>query len=81
MSVGWLFKTPGDDATESTLRALHTQNKLDEYYYRGFSWLRTVIAVTIAVLLTSYIEVRMDYSVWDNFVIWWKDKIAGWVGL
>ena len=81
MNVGWLFKSVGDDATESTLRALHTQNKLDEYYYRGFSLLRTAIAVSIAVLLTSYIEMYSEYSVWENTVLWLKDKVAGWMGL
>ena len=81
MTLGWLFKTPGDDATEVTLRKLHTQNTLDEYYYRGYSWVRTVLLVGIGVLATSFFEGQADISIWDATVIYCKNKVWGWVGL
>lgn len=33
--MGRIFKTPTDDSTEATLRAMHTQNTLDTYYEKG----------------------------------------------
>ena len=52
--LGRIFKTPTDDSTEATLRAMHTQNTLDNYYERGVGWIRTVLFVSVAILLTSY---------------------------
>ena len=54
--MGRIFKTPSDDSTEATLRAMHTQNTLDNYYEKGWGWLRTILFTLIAVLATSLWE-------------------------
>ena len=84
--MGRIFKTPVDDATEATLRAMHTQNTLDNYYERGLGWLRTFIFSAIAALLTSLYELRTERSLWEGTVAWFYFKIGelatwltGWV--
>ena len=78
--MGWLFKTPGDDATEATLRALHTQNMLDTYYERGRAVLLSIIVGTASALSVSFFEATTEISVWENTVEWFYMKIRGWVG-
>ena len=78
--MGWLFKTPGDDATEATLRALHTQNMLDTYYERGRAVLLSVIVGTVTALSVSFFEASTEISVWENTVEWFYMKIRNWVG-
>ena len=73
--MGRIFKTPTDDSTEATLRAMHTQNMLDTYYEKGIGWLRTILFVTIAVLATSYWEQQTEVSVWENTVEWFYFKL------
>ena len=78
--MGWLFKTPGDDATEATLRALHTQNMLDTYYERGRAVLLSIIVGTATALSVSFFEASTGFSVWENTVEWFYMKIRNWVG-
>ena len=78
--MGWLFKTPGDDATEATLRALHTQNMLDTYYERGRAVLLSIIVGTTTALSVSFFEASTEISVWENTVEWFYMKIRSWVG-
>ena len=78
--MGWLFKTPGDDATEATLRALHTQNMLDTYYGRGRAVLLSIIVGTTTALSVSFFEASTEISVWENTVEWFYMKIRSWVG-
>ena len=78
--MGWLFKTPGDDATEATLRALHTQNMLDTYYERGRAVLLSIIVGTTTALSVSFFEASTEISVWENTVEWFYMKIRNWVG-
>ncbi len=78
--MGWLFKTPGDDATEATLRALHTQNTLDTYYERGRALLFCIITGVVTALTLSYLESQTDVSLWENTVEWFYNKVRGWVG-
>lgn len=73
--MGRIFKTPTDDSTEATLRAMHTQNTLDTYYEKGLGWIRTVLFVGIAVLMTSFWEQQTNVSVWENTVEWFYYKI------
>lgn len=68
--LGRIFKTPTDDSTEATLRAMHTQNTLDNYYEKGVGWLRTILFVGLAVLITSYWELHTGESAWENTVEW-----------
>lgn len=84
--MGRIFKTPVDDSTEATLRAMHTQNTLDTYYEKGLGWIRTLVFSGIAVLLTSLYELRTDRSVWEGTVKWFWLKmgdlaawLTGWV--
>jgi len=78
-TMGWLFKTPGDDATESTLRALHTQNTLDTYYERGVALILCILTGIITALSVSYFELQTNVSVWENTIEWVVNKIRSWV--
>ena len=51
--MGRIFKTPTDDSTEATLRAMHTQNTLDNYYEKSVGWVRTVLFTLLGVLIAS----------------------------
>ena len=77
--MGRIFKTPTDDSTEATLRAMHTQNLLDTYYEKGVGWLRTILFVLIAVLVTSAFELKTGDSIWENTVECFWNKIENWV--
>jgi hypothetical protein len=77
--VGWLFRTPSDDATEATLRALHTQNTLDTYYERGKALIFCIIVGLSTALGVSWFEQATDVSIWDNTVEWFYNKVRGWV--
>lgn len=73
--MGRIFKTPSDDSTEATLRAMHTQNTLDTYYEKSLGWIRTVIIGFIAVLITSFYELQTGNSVWEGTVEWFYSKV------
>ena len=80
--MGRIFKTPTDDSTEATLRAMHTQNTLDTYYEKGVGWLRTVIFCFITALTVSFWELNTDNSFWENTVEWVWTKVqnlADWI--
>ena len=66
MSMGRIFKTFEDDATEATLRALHTQNQLDTFYERTFSWVKTIVASIVTAFVVSYLELKSGASLWEN---------------
>lgn len=77
--MGKIFKTPSDDSTEATLRAMHITNELDNYYERGIGWLRTVLFTSMGVLITSAYEFHSDTSIWENTADWFINKISNWV--
>ena len=80
--MGRIFKTPTDDSTEATLRAMHTQNTLDTYYEKGVGWIRTVIFCFITALIVSFWELTTDESFWKNTVEWvWTNvqNLADWI--
>ena len=80
--MGRIFKTPTDDSTEATLRAMHTQNTLDTYYEKGVGWMRTILFCFIAVILTSLWELTTDESVWKMTIEWFWGKaqdFADWI--
>lgn len=77
--MGKIFKTPSDDSTEATLRAMHITNELDNYYERGLGWVRTVLFTSIGVLITSAYEFHSDTSIWENTADWFINKISNWV--
>ncbi len=78
-----MFKTPSDDATEATLKALHWQNTLDNYYEYSWGWARTILFTVGAMFITSAVESNADASLWettvDAFVGWAKETVDGWV--
>jgi|TARA_R110000744_G_scaffold14406_5_gene40964 hypothetical protein len=80
--MGKIFKTPTDDSTEATLRAMHTQNTLDTYYEKSIGWIRTVIFSIFAVLITSLWELNSGESLWTSTVEWVFYKVqslADWI--
>ncbi len=76
--MGWLFKTPSDDATESTLRAIHMANTLDTAYERTWGWVKTVIFSFISALSISAFEYHNDWSFWEHTVNWLANEVMGW---
>ncbi len=74
--MGRIFKTPTDDSTEATLRAMHTQNTLDNYYERSVGWVRTVVCTLLGILIASYYEYHSDESIWVNTVEWFWNKVV-----
>ena len=80
--MGRIFKTPEDDSTEATLRALHTQNTLDNYYEKGIGWIRTILFTISGMLIVSLWENITGESLWVNTVEWfWKkvEDFGNWV--
>jgi len=80
--MGRIFKTPTDDSTEATLRAMYTQNTLDTYYEKGVGWIRTVIFCFITALIVSFWELTTDESFWKITVEWVWTKVqnlADWI--
>tara|TARA_R100001443_G_scaffold32817_1_gene46872 strand:- start:2013 stop:2273 length:261 start_codon:yes stop_codon:yes gene_type:complete len=80
--MGRIFKTPTDDSTEATLRAMHTQNTLDTYYEKGVGWIRTVIFCFITALIVSFWELTTDESFWKLTIEWVWSKVqnlADWI--
>jgi hypothetical protein len=73
--MGRIFKTPEDDSTEATLRALHTQNTLDNYYEKGIGWIRTILFTISGMLIVSLWEDITGESLWVNTVEWFWNKV------
>ncbi len=73
--MGRIFKTPTDDSTEATLRAMHTQNTLDNYYEKSVGWVRTLIFTILGILIASYYEYTSGDSIWVNTVEWFWGKV------
>jgi hypothetical protein len=73
--MGRIFKTPEDDSTEATLRALHTQNTLDNYYEKGIGWIRTILFTILGMMFVSLWENITGESLWVNTVEWFWNKV------
>ena len=73
--MGRIFKTPGDDAVEETLRSMHTQNMLDTGYERAMGWGKAILFSVLTMFITSAIEYKTGASMWNNTVEWLKDWI------
>ena len=74
--MGRIFKTPSDNATEETLRAIHLANTVDTTYERIWGWVKTVIASFITALVVSGIEFyNPEFSVYDNTLDWGVGKL------
>ena len=77
--MGRIFKTPGDDSTEATLRAMHITNELDNYYERGVGWIRTLLAILITTMVVSAYEFHSTISIWENTADWLINKLTNFV--
>ena len=75
--MGWLFKTPSDDAVEGTLRQLHMANQVDRVYERTWGWLKAFVCSAIAIVATSAIEYYTDTSLYHDILVWFLDWVAG----
>jgi len=73
--MGRIFKTPEDDSTEATLRALHTQNTLDNYYEKGIGWIRTILFTILGMMFVSLWENITGESLWVNTAEWFWNKV------
>mgnify|MGYP003639855291 FL=1 len=73
--MGWIFRTPSDDAVEGTLRQLHMANQVDRVYERTWGWLKAAVCSAIAVLATSGFEYYTDTSVYHETLVWVYEKI------
>ena len=75
--MGRIFKTPADNATEETLRAIHLANTVDTTYERAWGWLKTILATFISALVISGIEFHnTDFSFYESTVEWVVQKLA-----
>ena len=81
--MGRIFKTPSDNATEETLRAIHIANTVDTTYERTWGWIKTIIASFLSALIISAIELyNPEYSLWETTVEWIVQKLydfANWL--
>ena len=74
--MGRIFKTPSDNATEETLRAIHIANTVDTTYERTLGWVKTILASIITALVVSAIELHNpEYSLWADTVEWAIGKL------
>ncbi len=68
--MGRIFKTPTDDAVEQTLRAMHTQNIIDNTYEKGLGWLKVLIFSTSTAFVVSAFEYYTDWNLWESTGNW-----------
>ena len=73
--MGRIFKTPSDNATEETLRAIHIANTVDTTYERAWGWVKTVLASLLTMLIVSGFEFyNPDISIYEISVDWFVEK-------
>ncbi len=68
--MGRIFKTPTDDAVEQTLRAMHTQNIIDNTYEKGLGWLKVFIFSIVTAFVVSAFEYYTDWNLWKSTGNW-----------
>ena len=59
--MGRIFKTPSDNATEETLRAIHLANTVDTTYERTWGWVKTIIVCTKKYILLALAQEDIFY--------------------
>ena len=81
--MGRIFKTPADNATEETLRAIHLANTVDTTYERAWGWVKTIVAAFVSALAISGIELyNTEFSFYESTVEWLVQKLrdfANWL--
>ena len=78
--MGRIFKTPTDDSTEATLRAMHIANTVDTAYERAWGWLKALVFSVGSALTVSAIVFYSDWSLWDTTAQWFGEKLSNWLG-
>ena len=74
--MGRIFKTPADNATEETLRAIHLANTVDTTYERAWGWVKAIIAAFVSALFVSGYELHnTDFSFYESTVNWFIQKL------
>jgi len=74
--MGRIFKTPSDNATEETLRAIHLANTVDTTYERAWGWVKTVTASFLTAMIVSGIEFHNnEFSVYESTIDWTVQKL------
>ena len=71
--MGKIFRTPSDDAVEQTLRAMHTQNLLDNTYEKTVGWLKVVLFSIGTAFVVSAFEHYSDWNLWASTGDWAND--------
>ena len=74
--MGWIFKTPSDDAVEGTLRQLHLANQVDRVYEQTWGGLKAAICSVIAMMITSGFEYYSGASIYHETLVWVFEKIS-----
>ena len=75
-----IFKRHTDDATERTLEAIHLANRVDDYYERGWTWIKVILASIITAFVISAFEHYSDWNLWNQTTTWLKDGIKNLLG-
>jgi hypothetical protein len=71
--LGKIFKTPGDDAVEGTLRAMHTQNLVDTTYEKGMGWVKVIFFSMVTAFVVSGFEYYSNWNLWDSTGNWFNE--------
>ena len=78
--MGRIFKTPTDDSTEATLRAMHIANTVDTAYERAWGWFKAVFFSVLSAMVVSAVEFHSEWSLWDSTAQWFGEKLSNWLG-
>ena len=78
--MGRIFKTPSDDSVENALKAMHTQNMVDNIYEKTMGWVKAVLFTTIGVFTVSFFEHSSDWNLWEATGAWFQQWVEGWFG-
>ena len=78
--MGRIFKTPTDDSTEATLRAMHIANTVDTAYERAWGWVKAVFFSVVSAMVVRAVEFHSDWSLWDSTAQWFGEKLSNWLG-
>ena len=73
--MGRIFKTPGDDAVESTIRAMHIANELDTAYEKGIGWAKVILFSAITAFVISSFEFYTEWNLWEATGNWIKEEL------
>ena len=71
--MGKIFRTPSDDAVEQTLRAMHTQNLLDNTYEKTVGWLKVLLFSLGTAFVISAFEYYTDWNLWNVTGNWFQN--------